>query len=319
MPKLTRLAALLLSASLISAPVLAADAGKGGGKPVATVNGQPISSHVYDAFAAEQKAQGAPDSPELQAAVKEELVRREILAQEAKKKGLDKNPNIQGQIELAKQAVLIRAFLSEHVKANPISEAQLKAEYDVIKNNLGSTEYKSRHILVEKEEDAKAIIAKLDKGEKFSELAKQFKDPGSKDNGGELGWSSPKSYVKPFADALQELKKGEVTKEPVKTEFGYHVIQLEDTRPLSPPPFEQVRAAVERGAALAPAAVVAGADQGLAGPAGAVPAAPSQARPAALAAGHPLPGPPATSPATPASTSLPVFPFLGPCSAGRRG
>ena len=119
------------------------------------MNGQPISQTVYNAFVAEQKAQGAPDSPELQNAVKEELVRREILAQEAKKKGMDKNPNIQGQIELAKQAVLIRAYLSDYVKANPISEAQLKAEYDVIKNNLGSTEYKSRHVLVEKEEEAK--------------------------------------------------------------------------------------------------------------------------------------------------------------------
>src|SRR5574343_349896 len=174
MHKLSRLAALLVAGAIVSAPAFAAEKG--------------------NAFAAEQKAQGAPDSPELQAAVKEELVRREILAQEAKKKGLDKNPNIQGQIELAKQAVLIRAFLSEHVKANPISEAQLKAEYDVIKNNLGSTEYKSRHVLAEKEDEAKAIIAKLDKGEKFSELAKQSKDPGSKDKGGELGWSSPAAY-----------------------------------------------------------------------------------------------------------------------------
>ena len=237
MHKLSRLAALLVAGAIVSAPAFAAEKGKA----FATVNGQPISQTVYNAFVAEQKAQGAPDSPELQAAVKDELVRREILAQEAKKKGLDKNPNIQGQIELAKQAVLIRAFLSEHVKANPISEAQLKAEYDVIKNNLGSTEYKSRHILVEKEEDAKAIIAKLNKGEKFADLAKQSKDPGSKDNGGELGWSSPSSYVKPFADALTKLKKGEYTKDPVKSDFGYHVIQLDDSRPLNPPPFEQVK------------------------------------------------------------------------------
>jgi len=237
MLKLSRLASLLVAGAIVSAPALAADKGKA----FATVNGQPISQSVYNAFVAEQKAQGAPDSPELQAAVKEELVRREILAQEAKKKGLDKNPNIQGQIELAKQAVLIRAFLSEHVKANPISEAQLKAEYDVIKNNLGSTEYKSRHVLVEKEEDAKAIIAKLDKGEKFSELAKQSKDPGSKDKGGELGWSSPAAYVKPFGDALTKLKKGEYTKTPVHSDFGYHVIQLDDSRPANPPPFDQVK------------------------------------------------------------------------------
>ena len=237
MLKLSRLASLLVAGAIVSAPALAADKGKA----FATVNGQPISQSVYNAFVAEQKAQGAPDSPELQAAVKEELVRREILAQEAKKKGMDKNPNIQGQIELAKQAVLIRTYLSDYVKANPISEAQLKAEYDVIKNNLGSTEYKARHVLVEKEEDAKAIIAKLDKGEKFSELAKQSKDPGSKDKGGELGWSSPAAYVKPFGDALTKLKKGEYTKTPVHSDFGYHVIQLDDSRPANPPPFDQVK------------------------------------------------------------------------------
>ena len=237
MLKLSRLAGLLVAGAIISAPALAAEKGKA----FATVNGQPISQTVYNAFVAEQKAQGAPDSPELQNAVKEELVRREILAQEAKKKGMDKNPNIQGQIELAKQAVLIRAHLSDYVKANPISEAQLKAEYDVIKNNLGSTEYKSRHVLVEKEEEAKAIIAKLDKGEKFSELAKQSKDPGSKDKGGELGWSSPAAYVKPFGEALTKLKKGEYTKTPVQSDFGYHVIQLDDSRPANPPPFDQVK------------------------------------------------------------------------------
>lgn len=237
MLKLSRLAALLVAGAIVSAPVLAADKGKA----FATVNGQPIPQSVYDAFVAEQKAQGTPDSPELQNAVKEELVRREILAQEAKKKGLDKKGDIQGQVELAKQAVLIRAFLSDYVKANPVSEAQLKAEYELIKANLGNTEYKARHVLVEKEDDAKAIIVKLDKGEKFSELAKQSKDPGSKDKGGELGWSSPTAYVKPFGEALTKLKKGEYTKTPVKSDFGYHVIQLDDSRPMTPPPFEQVK------------------------------------------------------------------------------
>ncbi|MGE5470915.1 MAG: peptidyl-prolyl cis-trans isomerase [Bacteroidota bacterium] len=237
MLKMSRLAALLVAGAIVSAPVLAADKAK----PFATVNGQAIPQSVYDAFVAEQKAQGAPDSPELQNAVKEELIRREVLAQEAKKKGEDKKSEVQGQIELAKQAVLIRAYLSDYVRANPVSEAQLKAEYEAIKANLGTTEYKARHILVDKEDDAKAIIAKLDKGEKFSDLAKQSKDPGSKDKGGELGWSAPSSYVKPFADALGKLKKGEYTKVPVKSDFGYHVIQLDDSRPLTPPPYEQVK------------------------------------------------------------------------------
>lgn len=237
MHKMSRLAALIVAGALFSVPAFAADKGKA----FVTVNGQAVPQSVYDAFAAEQKAQGAPDSAELQNAIKEELIRREILSQEAKKKGLDKKVEIQGQMELAKQAVLIGAFLGDYIKSHPISDDQLKKDYETIKANLGSTEYKARHILVEKEEDAKAIIAKLEKGEKFADLAKQSKDPGSKDNGGELGWSSPSTYVKPFSDALTKLKKGELTKQPVKTDFGYHVIQLDDTRPLAAPPYDQVK------------------------------------------------------------------------------
>ncbi|PKO33158.1 MAG: peptidylprolyl isomerase [Betaproteobacteria bacterium HGW-Betaproteobacteria-7] len=235
MHKNSRLAALLVAGAIISAPALAQN------KAYATVNGQPIPQSVYDAFISEQKAQGAQDGPELQNAVREELIRRELLAQEAKKRGLDKKGTVPGQVELAKQAVLIRAYLTEHVRANPITEERLKAEYEGIKANVGSTEYKARHVLVEKEDDAKAIIAKLEKGEKFSELAKQSKDPGSRDNGGELGWNPPAAYVKPFGEALVKLKKGEYTKAPVKTDFGYHVIQLDDSRPTSPPPYDQVK------------------------------------------------------------------------------
>ncbi len=237
MYKTSRLAVLLVAGAIASAPAFAA----GKEKAFATVNGQAIPQTVYDAFIANQKAQGTPDTPQLQNAVKEELVRREILAQEAKKKGLDKSPTVQGQVELAKQAVLINAFLSDYMRTHPISEAQLKAEYDAIKSKLGNTEYKARHILVEKEDDAKAIIAKLEKGEKFADLAKQSKDPGSKDKGGELGWSAANAYVKPFADALTQLKKGEYTKTPVKSDFGYHVIELDDSRPLNPPPYDQVK------------------------------------------------------------------------------
>ena len=244
MLKLSRLASLLVAATIISTPVFAQNKAA-----FATVNGQPIPQFVYDAFVAEQKSQGAPDSPELKNAVKEELVRREILVQEAKKKGLDKKPEMLGQMELAKQAVLIRAYLGDYVKAHPISDAQLKSEYEAINAKQGSTEYKARHVLVEKEDDAKAIVAKLGKGEKFSDLAKQSKDPGSKDKGGDLGWSSPSAFVKPFGDALVQLKKGEYTKTPVKTDFGYHVIQLDESRPLTPPPFEQVKPQLQQRAA----------------------------------------------------------------------
>lgn len=225
----------LLVASLAANPAIAQN------KPFVTVNGQAISQSVFDAFIGQQRAQGAPDSPELQGAVREELIRRELLAQEARKKGLEKKPAVQGQVELAKQAVLISAFVSDYLRANPVSDAQLKSEYELIKSNLGNTEYRTRHILVEKEEDAKAIIAKLDKGEKLADLAKQSKDTGSRDKGGDLGWSPASNYVKPFAEALVALKKGEHTKQPVKSDFGYHVIQLDDSRALQAPTFEQVK------------------------------------------------------------------------------
>ncbi len=239
MQNLSKLAAALLVSALVSAPAFAVEKAKG--KAFATVNGTAIQQATADAFMAEQKAQGAPDSPELQAAVREELIRRELLAQEAKKMGLDKKPDITAQAELSRQAVFVRAYLQQYAKAHPISDEQLKDDYNKVTAQLGGTEYKARHVLVENEDDAKAIIANLKKGAKFEELAKQSKDPGSKENGGDLGWSSAASYVKPFGDALAKLEKGKYTETPVKSEFGYHVILLEDSRPLTPPPFEQIK------------------------------------------------------------------------------
>lgn len=235
MLKTSRLAALLIAGAIVSAPAFA------DGKAFATVNGQVIPQAVYDAIIAEQKAKGVSETPEMRNAIKEQLIARELLVQEAKKKGFDKKSEITLQVDAAKQAILGNAFLADYLRTHPVSDAQLKAEYDGIKASLGSTEYKSRHVLVEKEDDAKAIIAKLEKGEKFADLAKQSKDPGSKDNGGDLGWSSPSAYVPPFAEALAKLKKGEFTKTPVKTQFGYHVIMLDDSRAMTPPPFDQVK------------------------------------------------------------------------------
>lgn len=235
MQKLTQIAAALAIGASISVSALAAD------KAFVKVNGASVSQNLADAFIAEQKAKGAPDSPELRNAIREELIRRELLLQEARKSGLDKKPDIAAQAEAAKQAILIRSYVQDYVNKHPIKDEQLQSDYDKIKAQVGSTEYKARHILVEKEEEAKAIIAKLEKGEKFSELAKQSKDPGSKDKGGELGWSSPAAYVKPFGEALTKLKKGEYTKAPVQSDFGYHVIQLDDSRPSNPPPFDQVK------------------------------------------------------------------------------
>ena len=235
MQKLSKLATALIFGAMMSASVLAA------GNAFVTVNGVAVSQNLANIFIAEQKAQGAPDSPELKNAVREELIRRELLVQEAKKAGLDKKPEIVAQAEAARQAFFVRAYVQEFIKKNPISDAQLKSEYEKIKAQLGNTEYKARHILVIGEDDAKAIIDNLKKGVKFEELAKQSIDPGSKDNGGDLGWASAGNFVKPFSDALVSLSKGKFTETPVKSEFGYHVIQLEDSRPLAVPSFDEIK------------------------------------------------------------------------------
>ena len=207
----------------------------------ATVNGVKIPQTLADAFVKEQTAQGIPNSPDLQKMVREELVRREVVAQAARAQGLDKSPEVAAQIELSKQALLIRAYVKNYLENNPTSDEAIRAEYDRARSMMSEKEYKSRHVLVETEDEAKAIIAKLDAGDKIETLAAQSKDPGSKDNGGDLGWSAATSYVKPFAEALAALEKGQHTKTPVKSEFGYHVIKLEDTRASEPPPFEHVK------------------------------------------------------------------------------
>ena len=236
MSNLSKLASALLVGAALSTSALAAAEGT-----LVTVNGKAIPQSLANAFINQQKAQGATDSPELKNAVKEELIRRELLIQEAKKAGVDKKSDVTAEIEAARGAIYIRAYIQDYLKKNPITDAQLKADYDKIKAQLGDTEYKARHILVQKEEDAKAIVDNLKKGAKFEELAKQSIDPGSKDNGGDLGWASAGNFVKPFADALTALAKGKFTETPVKTDFGYHVILLDDSRPLSAPSFEEVK------------------------------------------------------------------------------
>ncbi|MEF8732499.1 MAG: peptidylprolyl isomerase [Candidatus Accumulibacter meliphilus] len=236
MHNLSKLASALLLGAMISLPAVAAKSGT-----LVTVNGVAISDSVGNAFLAEQEAQGTAATPELKNAIKEELIRRELLAQEAKKMGLDKQADVAAQADLARQAIFIRAFIQDYIKKHPISDAQVQAAYDRVKTQMGGTEYKVRHILVEQEADAKLIIVNLKKGDKFEDLAKQSKDPGSREKGGDLGWSSPASYVKPFGEAVTGLDKGKFTETPVKTDFGYHVILVEDSRPLTPPPFEQIK------------------------------------------------------------------------------
>jgi peptidyl-prolyl cis-trans isomerase C len=145
-------------------------------------------------------------------------------------------------MEMARQAVLVRALFEDEVKKNPITDAQLEQQYTQFKASMGTNEYKVRHILVDKEEDAKAIIAELNKGGDFAKIAKdKSKDPGSKDNGGDLDWGPSARYVKPFADSVTSMQKGQTTPAPVKTDFGYHVIRLDDVRPLTVPPFSELK------------------------------------------------------------------------------
>jgi peptidyl-prolyl cis-trans isomerase C len=210
-------------------------------KAVATVNGKVIPQARVDALLSAQLAQGRPDSPELRGAVREELVRREILVQAAEKKGLDKNMDVQAQMMMARQSVLIGAYLGDYVKGHPITDDMLQKEYEAIRKVLGEKEYKARHVLVAGEDEAKAIIDKLKKGEKFDDLAKQSQDPGSKDRGGDLGWANQAAYVKPFADAMVKLEKGKFTEAPVRSDFGWHVIQLDDVREMKAPSLDEVK------------------------------------------------------------------------------
>jgi peptidyl-prolyl cis-trans isomerase C len=211
-----------------------------GGKVL--VNGVAIPQSRIDAMNRELTSQGQPDTPERHTAVKEELVNREVLAQAAAKRGLDKNPDVAAQMAMASQAVLVRALFESEVKANPITDAQLQREYETFKSSMGANEYKVRHILVDKEDDAKAIIAELNKGGDFAKIAKEkSKDPGSKENGGDLDWGPSARYVKPFADAITSMQKGQTTATPVKTDFGFHVIRLDDTRPLKVPEFSEIK------------------------------------------------------------------------------
>ena len=169
-----------------------------------------------------------------------------MLSQAAKKKGFDKKPEVNAQFELARQGILVNAYLQDFVNTHPVKDEAVKNEYDAIVKAMGDKEYKARHILLDKEDDAKSIVARLQKGEKFEELAKQSKDPGNKDRGGDLGWSHPGGYVKPFADALVKLEKGKFSATPVKTEFGWHVIQLDDIRELKHPPFDEVKPQIQQ-------------------------------------------------------------------------
>jgi len=244
MLKTSRLAALAILGVIAASPVYADDKAATTAKPVAakiSISQDAIDQRVKMITA----QQGQQDTPELRKAVRDQLINVELISEEARKKGLDKQPDVLQQVEGARQEIVANAFVQDYIKSHPVSDDEIAKEYDNLKKgNSGTKEYSVRHILVEKESEAKAIAAKLKKDSKdanFEKLAKaNSKDAGSKEHGGDLGWTSPASLVKPFADAMQALKPGQIS-EPVQSQFGWHIIKLEDVRDVKIPALEEIK------------------------------------------------------------------------------
>ena len=238
--KLTRYAVLV-------AGLMLAAAAHAQGDPLAKVNGVTIPQSRADILLKEMAAQGRPDTPEMRDAIKQELVNREIVAQEAVKKGLHKRPEVATQIDLQRQAVLVNAYLQDYLKSNPVSDDAVKKEYERVKESAGGREFKVRHILVESEDEAKQIIAQIRKGGSFDKIAaEKSKDQGSKGRGGDLDWATPARYVPAFGQAITKLKKGQMTDAPVQTQFGWHIIRVDDERPSKFPSLEEAKPQIEQ-------------------------------------------------------------------------
>ena len=230
----------LVLAGVIASPALAQRAAKDAAN-LATVNGKAIPKSRVEFLVKSQAAQGKPDNEQLRKAILDEVIAWELVVQEADRKGLSKSADVRSQIDIARQQIIFQAYLQDYVRTHPIKDEALRAEYDKVKAQRGDKEYKARHILVEKDTDAKDIIEQLKKGARFDDLAKQSKDIGSKDKGGELDWQPAATYVKPFGEALARLEKGKTTESPVQTQFGYHVIKLDDVRTAQFPEFDTVK------------------------------------------------------------------------------
>ena len=230
----------LVLAGVIASPALAQGTAKGAAN-LATVNGKAIPKSRVEFLVKSQAAQGKPDNEQLRKAILDEVIAWELVVQEADRKGLSKSADVRSQIDIARQQIIFQAYLQDYVRTHPIKDEALRAEYDRVKAQRGDKEYKARHILVEKDTEAKDIIEQLKKGAKFDDLAKQSKDIGSKDKGGELDWQPAATYVKPFGDALAKLEKGKMTETPVQSQFGWHVIRLDDVRTAQLPEFDTVK------------------------------------------------------------------------------
>ncbi|MDR7095460.1 foldase protein PrsA [Hydrogenophaga laconesensis] len=214
---------------------------------VAIVNGKPVPSARLAVLEQQIAASGRPVDDNVRAQLKEEVVLREIFMQEAQKRGIAASDDYKNQMELARQTIMIRALFADFQKKNPVTDADVKAEYDKFVAANGGKEYRARHILVETEDEAKAIIASLKKGGKFEEIAKkQSKDPGSGANGGDLDWAAAASYVPEFSEAMIKLEKGQMTQDPVKSQFGWHIIRVDDVRTAELPKLEDVKPQIEQ-------------------------------------------------------------------------
>lgn len=218
---------------------------------IAVVNGKPVPKARVDSILEQVKRQAAQRQqqlpPDIDKLVRDKVVTDEILAQEAERRGLGGSPEFKSQMEVARQSILIGMLSNDLDKKVVVSDADIQKEYDKFKAQSSGTEYRARHILVEKEDDAKALIAQLKGGAKFEDLAKKnSKDPGSAENGGDLDFAAPTNYVPEFSQAMVKLKKGEFTDVPVKTQFGYHIIKLEDTREAKFPPLAEVKPQIQQ-------------------------------------------------------------------------
>lgn len=212
------------------------------GAPVATVNGTPIRAELGELMFKDQAQNSGGRTPEqIRNAVRDDLINREVIAQEARRTGLLKKPELDTRYELAQQIALVQLFMRDWIATNPVSEQEMRKAYDDAVASAPDKEYKARHILLGTEAEAQKTIAELKKGLKFEELARLSKDAANANSGGDLGWTVPSALDKAFADALQKLGKGQVSEAPVRTRFGWHVIRLDDTRALKMPPFETLK------------------------------------------------------------------------------
>lgn len=222
-------------------------AGAAHAQNIAVVNGKPVPKSRVDTLIQQAEKAGQKVSPEMQGQARDQVVLREIFVQEAERRGLQASADYRAQMDLARQSILIRQLFDDYRAKNPITDDAAKVEYDKFKAQASGTEYRAAHILVEKEDEAKDLIKQIKAGAKFDELAKKHsKDPGSGANGGDLDFAKPDSYVPEFGKAMTALKKGEMTPEPVKSQFGFHIIRLDDTREAQFPSFDDVKGQIKQ-------------------------------------------------------------------------